>query len=218
MIYLYCFPLDQAEMFKKYLSSKHPDLNVSLEKQNDGCLSILDVNIFREKGKFVTNVYRENTFGGVYTNFDIFIPETYKTGLIKSLLFRCFNLCSDFVKFHQEINILKSIMYKNSNAESINAENSGMYRASLQIRTRINRVMENKLPYYSFQIVFQTKYKLINVFTFKDKILVFLRSGIVYNFKVRYLLPIMANLSVILISECVNTLEFCSYWKESERG
>ena len=104
-------------------------------------------------------------------------------------------------------------MYKNSNAESINAENSGMYKASLQIRTRINRVMENKLPYYSFQIVFQTKYKLINVFTFKDKILVFLRSGIVYNFKVRYLLPIMANLSVILISECVNTLEFCSYWK-----
>ena len=49
MIYLYCFPLDQAEMFKKYLSSKHPDLNVSLEKQNDGCLSILDVNIFVKK-------------------------------------------------------------------------------------------------------------------------------------------------------------------------
>ena len=106
--------LDQAEKFKKYLSSKHPNIKFSLEKENDGRLSFLDINIFREKGKFVTNVYRKKTFSGVYTNFNSFIPETYKTGLIESLLFRCFNLCSDFVKFHHEINILKSILYKNS--------------------------------------------------------------------------------------------------------
>ena len=106
--------LDQAEKFKKYLSSKHPNINFSLEKENDDCLSFLDINIFHEKGKFFTNVYREKAFSGVYTNFNSFIPETYKTGLIESLLFRCFNLCSDFVKFHHEINILKSILYKNS--------------------------------------------------------------------------------------------------------
>ena len=106
--------LDQAEKFKKYLSSKYPNIKFSLEKENDGRLSFLDINIFREKGKFVTNVYRKKTFSGVYTNFNSFIPETYKTGLIESLLFRCFNLCSDFVKFHHEINILKSILYKNS--------------------------------------------------------------------------------------------------------
>ena len=103
--------LDQAE---KYLSSKHPNINFSIEKENEGPLSFLDVNIFREKRKFVTNVYREKTFSDVYTNFDSFIPETYKNGLIKSKLFRCFNLCSDFVKLHHEINILKGILYKNS--------------------------------------------------------------------------------------------------------
>ena len=63
--------------------------------------------------KFVTNVYRKKTFSGVYTNFKSFIPETYKIGLIKSL-FRCFSLCSDFIKFHHEIDKLKSILYKNS--------------------------------------------------------------------------------------------------------
>ena len=46
-------------------------------------LSFLDINIFREKRKF----------SRVYTNFNSFIHETYKTGLIKSLL-RCFNLLS----------------------------------------------------------------------------------------------------------------------------
>ena len=83
------------------------------KKENDGRLSFLDINIFREKGKVVTNIYRKKTFSGVYINFTSFIPKTYKTGLIESLLFRCFNLCSDFAKFYHEINILKGILYKN---------------------------------------------------------------------------------------------------------
>ena len=85
-----------------------------LKKENDGCLSFLDINIFHEKGKFVTNIYGKKTFTGVYTILNSFIPETYKTGLIESLLFQCFNLCSDFVKLDHEINILKGILYKNS--------------------------------------------------------------------------------------------------------
>ena len=58
-IFVLFSPLDQAEKFKKYLSSKHTNINFSLEKENDGRFSFLDVNIFREKGKFVTNVYRK---------------------------------------------------------------------------------------------------------------------------------------------------------------
>ena len=65
-------------------------------------LSFLDVKIFPENEKFVTNVDRKITFSVVYTNFKSFIPETYKIGLIKSL-FWCFSLCSDFIKFHHEI-------------------------------------------------------------------------------------------------------------------
>ena len=39
--------LDKAEKFKKYLSSKHPNIKFSLEKENEGRLSFLDINIFR---------------------------------------------------------------------------------------------------------------------------------------------------------------------------
>ena len=56
-------------------------------------------------------------------------------------------------------------------------------KLSLQIRTRINRIMKNKLPYFNIQFVFQTKCKIVNFFTFKDKIPSFLRSGIVYRFQ-----------------------------------
>ena len=100
MIYLYCFLLLIMQL--------------NLGKEEDGCLPFLDVNIFHENDKFATSVCRKKTFSGVYTNFKSFIPETYKIGLIKSLLFQCFILCSDFIKFHHEIEKLKSILYKNS--------------------------------------------------------------------------------------------------------
>ena len=58
-----------------------------LEKENDARLSFLDIKTFYGKQKFVTNVYRKKAFSGIYTNFDSFITETYKAGLIKSLLF-----------------------------------------------------------------------------------------------------------------------------------
>ena len=43
-----------------------------------------------------------------------FIPETYKTDLTKSLLFRCFSLCFDFIKIYHEIDKSKGVLYKNS--------------------------------------------------------------------------------------------------------
>ena len=69
--------LIHADKFKNNLSSKHSNISLSLEEENDGSLSLLYINIFREKGKFVTYVYQKKTFSGVYTNFNCFIPETY---------------------------------------------------------------------------------------------------------------------------------------------
>ena len=56
-------------------------------------------------------------------------------------------------------------------------------KLSLQSCTRTYRVMETKLPHCKCWIVFQTKCKFFNFFTFKDKIPVFLCSGIVYKFR-----------------------------------
>ena len=41
--------------------------------------------------------------------------------------------------------------------------------------------------YCNFQIVFQSKCKLINFFPFKDKIPVFLRPGIAYKFIIMFM-------------------------------
>ena len=119
-------------------------------------------------------------------------------------------MSSDFIKFHHEIYKLKSILYKNSYPRDLvdKCIKEFLYKIlapkpvvstvpkknlviglpylgklSLQIRTRINRIMKNKLPYCNIRFVFQTKCKISNFFTFKDKIPSFLRSGIVYKFQ-----------------------------------
>ena len=62
---------------------------------------------------FSTSVNRKPTFSGLFTNFDSFIPLSYKTGLIWSLLYRAFSLCSNFELFHQEILESKDIFKRN---------------------------------------------------------------------------------------------------------
>ena len=42
---------------------------------------------------------------------------TYKTGLLDTMLFRCFSICSSYEKFHAEIVKLKGIFKRNSYPE-----------------------------------------------------------------------------------------------------
>ena len=184
-------------------------MNFSIEKEKDSCLNFLDVNISRESENFAITVYNKKTFIGVFSNFKIFLSETYKTSLIKSFLFWCSSICSDFIKFNHGIDKLKSILYKNSypyylvekyikgflskilvpqtvastfpkNDLVITVPYLSKFR--LQISARINRIMKNELPYCNFWFVFQTKCKLNNFFTFKDKTPSFFCSGIVNKF------------------------------------
>ena len=104
---------EHAQFFLDYINKKH-NIKFSIETELNGPLSFLDVKIFRENEKFVTSVFRKDTFSGVYTNFISFIPLECKFGLVYTLLNRCFNLSSDFLKFHHEVDKLEKILSKNA--------------------------------------------------------------------------------------------------------
>ena len=108
---------EHAQFFLEYMNKKHKNMKFSIETEINGSLSFLDVKIFRENDKFVTSVFRKETFSGVYTNFISFIPLEYKFGLVHTLLNRCFNLSSDFLKFHHEVDKLKKILSKNAHPQ-----------------------------------------------------------------------------------------------------
>ena len=68
------------------MNSKHKNMNFSFDTKKDKQMRFLNVNAFCENGKFVTNVYRKETYTGVYTNFCSFIKLEHKFGLVYTLL------------------------------------------------------------------------------------------------------------------------------------
>ena len=75
---------DHVEKFKNYLNKQHKNIKFTSEIEENGSLSFLDISIARENNKLVTSVYRKPTFSGIFTNFESFIPEIHKRGLIQT--------------------------------------------------------------------------------------------------------------------------------------
>ena len=102
---------DDVKKFADYMNTKHPNIHFTFEIEDQNSFSFLDIKIIRNTAKkaFETSVYRKSTFGGSFTNFKSFIPMTYKTGLLETMLFCCFSICSSSEKFHEEIVKLKEI-------------------------------------------------------------------------------------------------------------
>ena len=76
-------------------------------------LSLLDIELSQEKGKFSTVVYRKLTFSGVYIHFESFLPTVLKFGMVYSLAYHCFKICSGWTKFHKELSFFKRVFLKN---------------------------------------------------------------------------------------------------------
>ena len=105
---------DHLEIFRNYLNKQHKNIKFTSAIVENGSLSFFDIKISPENNKFVTSVYRKPTFSGVFTNFESFIPDIYKCGLIETLLHRSFRLCCNYENFHWEIETLKSILKRSS--------------------------------------------------------------------------------------------------------
>ena len=101
---------DHLLLFAKYMNTRQKN---SKFKQNY-IFPFLDVKIIRGSNRFSTSVFHKATFSGVFTNFDSFIFESYKTNLIFTLLLRCFTICSDMQSFHLEVEQLRQIFKCNN--------------------------------------------------------------------------------------------------------
>ena len=109
---------DHLKRFQSYLNSCHVNMSFTTETEQNNKISFLDVKVIREPGNFITSVYRKPIFSGVCTNFDSFIPDTYKIGMIYTLVNRCFRICSSWSMFHQQFILLREIFQKNGYPEN----------------------------------------------------------------------------------------------------
>ena len=203
---------DHIDKFHSYLNSRHEKMKFSVEVEKENKLSFLDISITRDIGanSFKTSLYRKPTFSGVYTNFKSFIDYKYKLSLLHSLLFRIFNICSDYNAISLEIDKLKVICQKNKYPirviekcifhffNKIFVKKSLVYtvpkkkliisleylgKQSSVVKKRLQHIIKESIPFCNVLVVFTSNNRLRNGFSFKDRIPKCLKSHLIYNFK-----------------------------------
>ena len=162
---------EHVKLFVDYMNSV--DINFSFEAKKVVQMSFLAVNALSENGKFVSNVYRKDTFTGVYTRSSSFLPLEYKFGLVHKLLYRCFCLVPDMSKFHFEIEKCKEVVlsngYLNKFIDKCSATLYDIFSATFYgEKSGIARLLHNRLLFCKFKIIFKTFNRLKNYFNFKD--------------------------------------------------
>ena len=197
-----------AQMFLDFMNNFHRNIKFTMESECNGQLPFLDTLVSREDNRFVTGVFRKKTFTGLGMNYFSNCPLIFKINSCKTLLFRAFNLCSNWTKFHEEVTFLKqyfkcncfpSILFDKIVRNFIDS----VFRPKLEIPTVPKKLMYISLPYVSdsiklkreltnflmkvypyvdFKFIFKNPLTIGSIFSFKDSLPELMRSCIIYEF------------------------------------
>lgn len=200
---------DHLPLFVDYMNSRHCNMKFTSESETNNSFNFLDVNITRSGDKFETSLYRKPTFSGVYCNYESYLPSEYKVGLVSTLLFRIYHICSSMKNVHCEIENLKSILSKNLYPKSIvdqciskffnrvyepkdkpqNVPKKPVFLVlpylgvkSVLLKRRVEILFRTCLPQVKCNIIFKAPKKLSQFFPFKDRVPECLLSRVVYKF------------------------------------
>ena len=192
------------------MNSKHKNIKFTFETEDSNNFSFFDVKITHKNKRFITSIFRKATFSGVYTNYDSFILNTYKIGLVHTLLFRFFKICPSMENFHIEVEHVRRIFkcnnyHVNIIDQCIKKFLDKLYvpkqivptvprkellvvlpflgTFSLNLRKRLYKAVCKSLPQCNIKFIFPSKNRLSNLLKFKDSIPLHLRSHFIYKFQ-----------------------------------
>ena len=141
--------------FLSYLNSKHSNIKFTVENETEGKLPFLDILLTRGETGISTSMYRKPTYSGLGINYLSFVPEQFKLNAIKTLLYRCYNICSDWHSIHLELDFLTTFFQNNNfprflvlkNIKSFLNKTFSPNPVPTQDKTSIQYII---LPYYGF--------------------------------------------------------------------
>ena len=126
------------------MTNKHHCIKFTSEIEKNNSFSFLDIQIHCENNHFTTSVYNKPTFSGVYTHFESFIDHSYKKLLIVTLLFQSFSICSDFQKFHTEVEKLRDIFKRKGYPSGLIEQCIRMFFHKLYVPKKVHLTIPNK--------------------------------------------------------------------------
>ena len=106
-IFLISKSASHIPLFLEYFNTRHKNIEFTCDNVFDCKLPFLDTCIELKDNKLLTSIYRKPTFTGLLSKYDSFAPFPYKKNLISTLVFRAFNLSSDYIKFNTDKDFIK---------------------------------------------------------------------------------------------------------------
>ena len=200
---------EHLDLFRDYLNTKHININFTSEIEVEGKIPFLDILIDRSDGKIMTSVYRKPTFTGVYTHFLSFLPSVYKIGLLSTLLYRYFSICSSYALFHLEVVHFKKIFLMNGYPLGLiemclNKFLNKVFTVKPEVCTvpkkkyfivlpylgllsgithkKITNLYRKALPWGDINIIYKTHSRISHLFRFKDSTPKDLVSNVIYSY------------------------------------
>ena len=101
-----------AETFHTYLSTKQKNIKFTYEKQIENKLLFLDI-LISNNGNLQTSVFHNKTYTGLLLNYFRFFPDSYKYGLIKTLIDRMYRINCTWTGFNIDLKSLKQVLLRN---------------------------------------------------------------------------------------------------------
>ena len=113
-----CLFNSKSDNFFAFLNQRHsprpaPQKRLTFGKQTENQLSFLDLLVTSNGDNFLTSVYCKKHSFDLCTNHLSFTPFSYKTDLLKTLLYRGFVISSNSLTFHLELGKTKKLLEKN---------------------------------------------------------------------------------------------------------
>ena len=200
---------DAAQSFLNFINNYHPNITFTMDVENNDKLPFLDINVCRTQDGFSTGIFRKDTFTGLGQNFFSYCLLDFKLNSCKTLLFRAFSLCSNWINFHDEIVFLRNYFANNCYPlhvfdRTLRRFLDNIYRPkvskctvpklpfyislpymgnfSLSVRKELSSKLSELYPYVQFNLTFSNPLTIGSLFKFKDRLPELMRSGVVYEF------------------------------------
>ena len=202
---------EHISLFLDYLNAKHPNIKFTCDKEENDSLPFLDVRVTRQNNAVNTSIFRKPTFTGLGLNYTSFTPRLFKINSIKTLLYRCYALSSNWLSFHEEVEFLKTFFQNNGyplnlinncvtkfldrlfaggSNDDMNSDNIPVNyiklpyygHLSFVIRKQLNQLLKKHFPERKFNFIFFNPYTIKSFFPYKDSVPSLLISNVVYEY------------------------------------
>ena len=97
------------------LNSFDNNIQLTFEEEDKGKLPFLDVLIQRMGNSIVTTIFRKLTNNEIYLNWNVFAPDTWKRGILKTLVERAYIVCSTNELLPKELKYFVNVFRETNN-------------------------------------------------------------------------------------------------------